>query len=237
MENKDIKYYKVTKSINREEWNPGDYAENEYARVYFRIRTPGFDCVNGGFSEIADREVFHADMEVIFVSLGWAVEYADVTKDKQHLYIHPQEISGSVKKSDISTIAEALGDRIRYVDIYEDVYDVTDAEYLDMINAKSAEIRKDILKAAVTKRAYTFVSAGDIIEHIGYKHHLPRLGLTDGCGHIYGNKKELAYSVVEKCINDLVSEGKLFTMNQNERLYIRTPNKTEQKKMKINLDI
>ena len=33
----DIKYYKVTKSINREEWNPGDYAENEYARVYFRI--------------------------------------------------------------------------------------------------------------------------------------------------------------------------------------------------------
>lgn len=241
MENKEIKYYQVT--ANRAEWKTSGYADNEYAKVYFRIRTPGFDCYSGSFDNQTDHDTFYQNVGNAFESIGWAADMCHLTNGKQHLYIHPQEISGVVKKNDIMHIAETLESLthyINYVDIYNDVYDVTDEQYIEMINNKSPEIRQMILKAAVTKRTYMYIGVegyNGIVEYIGRKVYYPRIGLTDSGVYTSGDTNELAYSVVRDCVNDLISEGKLFTMEKEGKLYVRTPNKTEQKKMKINLDI
>ena len=119
-------------------WNPDADYGNEYTNVYFRISTKGYDYPSYCFTE-EDRKNFDSDLVEVFTSLGWSCEEkacggscAIWHKGTQHLYLHPQNFSGEVLKNDIKEIAEALEKResfyLRYVDLYETVYDITDQE-------------------------------------------------------------------------------------------------------------
>lgn len=250
-----ISYYKQNAGscFSNTEWNPdGEYSDQDYSRVYFRIDTPSYRRVNptGGFAFIPDasgklvspdREAWQTEIRDLFLSLGWDGEYSDFHKEKQHLYLHPDSVSGTVRKKDIRAIAEALdGNRtffVRWVDVYEDVYDITDEEYLSMLAGKKERAEAMILNAAKTSRRDYFHKAfDDVCVRVGRAIYSPRIGLTDGCCYVPGERKELAYSFVQGVIEELIALGWLDKFERDGNLYIRTLNKTEQKKAGINLE-
>ena len=122
------------------------------------------------------------------------------------------------------------------MDVYEDVYDVTDEEYLSMLDGKKELAKAMILNAAKTSRRDYFQNASSVCEHVGLAIRFPRIGLTDGCGYVPGDRKELAYAFVQGLIDELIALGWLEEYANNTCVYIRTINKTEQKKAKVNLE-
>jgi len=239
--------------FRRMEWNPnGEYADNEYARVYFRIDTPSYrqkDRYEPGFryfsdatgkSYSPDKDAWDKEIRDLFFSLGWTGKYAEFTKGKQHLYMHPDEVVGTVLKNEIHTIAEALEKNrlfsLRWVDVYEDVYDISDDEYLEMLREKKDRAKALILSSAKTAQRKLFYKSGAIVEAVGRAIHLPRVGLTDTSGYCPGDQKELAYLFTLDVIKELIILGYLDKFEREGELYIRTLNKTEQKKAKIDLE-
>ena len=249
-----IDYYKQSNGscFSHTEWNPdGDYSDQEYAKVYFRINTPSYRSGNptGGFTFVydasgklvsPDREAWYQEINDLFRSLGWEEAGCYFVLGKQHLYLHPDNVSGTVCKKDIKAIAEALNNNrtfsLRWVDVYEDVYDVTDEEYLSMLDGKKELAKAMILNAAKTSRRDHFQNASPVCEYVGRAIHFPRIGLTDGCGYVPGDRKELAYAFVQGLIDELIALGWLEEYANNTCVYIRTINKTEQKKAKVNLE-
>ena len=117
-------------------WNPDADYGNEYVNIHFRIDTPSYDY-SCGFSSDDDRQKWHKEAREliesfgIFGGCGYDIENR---KDKQaHLYAHPQDISGVILKNDVKKVAEAISkmklSSIRWVDLYETVYVISDEEY------------------------------------------------------------------------------------------------------------
>lgn len=132
-------------------WNPDKDYGNEYVNVYFRMETKGYEYPSFSFTE-EDRKDFDLELEAVFTSLGWKCEEgayggscATWYKEKQHLYLHPQNFSGEVLKNEVKQIAEALEKHntfyLRWVDLYETVYDMTDQEYEEILSAKDEDIK------------------------------------------------------------------------------------------------
>ena len=104
-------------------WNPSADYGNEYVKVYFRINVPAYHFQNG-FTTETDREAFYTEANSILESFGiledcgYKVEHME--NKCAYLYIHPQDISGVIKKNDIKKVAEAISEMetaaIRWVD-------------------------------------------------------------------------------------------------------------------------
>jgi len=114
-------------------WNPDCDYGNEYVKVYFRINTPSYNNLIG-FNTEENNKKWSAEVSNVIKSFGiledcgYAVEHS---KDKQaYLYAHPQDISGVVLKNDVRKIAETISNMklstIRWVDLYETVYVISD---------------------------------------------------------------------------------------------------------------
>ena len=216
-------------------WNPDYDYGNEYVHVYFRIDTPTYHYISG-FDTNENNERWHAEASNLIKSFGiledcgYTVEHS---KDKQsYLYAHPQDISGVVLKNDVKKIAEAISkmklSSIRWVDLYETVYVISDEEYNEYLDGKQKEIRKALFEKASTTRTTKYYCAFDIARDIAGMVRLHRLGLNDGKG--YGNGQTLDY--IFKMIDKMIEEGYLKCFIDSDMKYIRSLNKTEQKKMK-----
>ena len=118
-------------------WNPSADYGNEYVKVYIRINVSSYDCAAGFFNSETDRENFYTEASKLIKSFGiledcgYSVEHS---KEKQaYLYVHPQNISGVIRKNDVKKVAEAFDNMenvsVRWVDLYATVYVMTDAEY------------------------------------------------------------------------------------------------------------
>ena len=70
--------------------------------------------------------------------------------------MHPQQFSGEVLKNDIKEVAEALQSgtvfSLRWVDIRETVYDISDEEYHEYLHKKEENIRTDLYSNFGTTR-------------------------------------------------------------------------------------
>lgn len=156
---------------------------------------------------------------------------ATVSKDKSHLYLHPQDFSGDVLKSEVVSIAETLSCAesfsIQCVDLYETVYDMTDAEYIRYLDGQEERIRAEVLKASVTTRRSRFYRDYDIACHVASTVRLRRIGEDDG---YYGSAAKTANHIVG-VIDKLIAEGYLATAtSKNGSRLIRTVSKTERKR-------
>lgn len=168
-------------------WNPGGpFAENEYVQVYFRVETPSYYQPTGlGFVTPQDRERFYAGAKSRLEAGGWQIdESVDARKGKAHLYLHPQEISGTVLKREVGEIAKLLADEsvfsLRWVDLYDTVYDLTNEEYEAELDKRKDEIRKLLLAAGETKRRDLYHTAAAVAESVASRVRLLRVGITDG---------------------------------------------------------
>lgn len=219
-------------------WNPSiDYGD-EYVRVYFRIDTPSYHYERG-FSTNEEREAWQMEASNLIKSFGimedsrWKVENG---KEKcAYLYSHPQNISGVVLKNDVQKIAEAINNMelssIRWVDLYETVYVISDSDYEEYLNGKKEEIRKELFEKSATKRTTKYYAAFDVARHIAGIVRLSRLGHNDGKN--YGSGQTIEY--ILKVADEMIEEGYLRYFEKNGQKYIRSLNKTEQKQYKLSI--
>ena len=220
-------------------WNPdADYGK-EYVNVHFRMETKGYGYPSFSFTE-EDRKTFDTELAKVFTALGWKCKEKSYsgscstwTKGKQHLYLHPQEFSGEVLKNEVKKIAESLEKHntfyLRWVDLYETVYDITDLEYAKILSQKNEDIKKSLLECSKTTRRSKYYYAFDVARGLANKFRLKRIGDNDGRNYGTGQTINHILGVVQ-C---LIDEGYLVSAVKNDILFIRTINKTEQKKRKI----
>lgn len=214
-------------------WNPDKDYGNEYVNVHFRIETKGYGYPSFSFTE-EDESAFDMELVEVFTSLGWKCEKESYNgrcavwyKGKQHLYLHPQDFSGEVLKNEVKQIAEALEKRntfyLRWVDLYETVYDMTDQEYEEVLSAKDEDIKKNIIGSCKTTRTNKYCFSGDVVRHFAGKYGIKRIGKEKCSGIVMEHMGNL--------IKSLIEEGYLVSARDNE--LIRTINKTEQKQRKL----
>lgn len=220
-------------------WDPDKDYGKEYVNVYFRMETTGYGFPSFNFTE-EDRKAFDLEITEVFASLGWKCEEstyggscATWYKGKQHLYLHPQNFSGEVLKNEVKQIAETLEKRntfyLRWVDLYETVYDMTDQEYEEILSQKDEDIKKTLLENSKTTRTSKYYYAFDIARSLANKFRLSRIGDNDGRN--YGTGQTIKH--ILKVIQYLIEEGYLVSAVKNDILLIRTINKTEQKQRKL----
>lgn len=219
-------------------WNPNADYGNEYADVHFRIHTPSYKPPSFHFAE-EDRIRFYQDTGRIFKALGWEPMQGQwsccggcmkIRKGKANLYLHPQDFSGEVMKSEIKTVAEALSTgtefSLGWVDVYETAYDITDEEYYRQLRGQYERIKELLLTQARTTRSTLFFRDEEIARQIAQKVRLRRVGDDDG-RYSGGGKTE---GFLLGVITQLIDEGYLVPAKKNGSRYIRTINKTEQRR-------
>ena len=238
-----IKYHDNTNGVQYGEdhmltdnWNPDMDYGNEYVRVYFRIDTPSYHYERG-FSSTEDRDNWNTEASKIISSFGIMEDSGykvDNGKEKcAYLYAHPQQISGVILKNDVKRIAEAISNMklssIRWVDLHETVYVISDNEYQEYLDGRKDEIRKALFEKSATTRANKYCAAFDVARNIAGMVRLNRLGLNDGKNYGSGQTIEYILSVAD----EMIAEGYLKYFEEDGFKYIRSLNKTEQKKSKL----
>lgn len=218
-------------------WNPDlDYG-NEYVKVYFNIDTPTYDYNNDWETE--ERDAWDKESSELISSFGIMEDSGyKVCNGKEkcaYLYAHPQQISGVILKNDVKKVAEAISNMelssIRWVDLHETVYDISDSEYEEYLNGKKNQIRKELFEKSATTRTNKFYAAFDVARNIANIVRLNRLGLNDGRN--YGSGQTIEY--ILKVADEMITEGYLKHFERDGVKYIRSLNKTEQKQSKLSI--
>jgi len=207
-----------------------------YKEVYFRIETPMYYNNNGvGFKNQQDSESFHSKVLNIFLNDGWQLKedkYKSnggcnkITKDKQELYLHPQSFSGIVLEENISYIEQLLSDsnifELRKTDIYEEVFDITDKEYLNILESKRQEIKLDIMEVYKTKRSNLYITNNmSQIKKVLDKYRIKRLSHYIG---VYSSSN-IDWQYIADIFEGLVNEKKIISAQTRNGVGYRTDKK------------
>ena len=215
----------------------------KFKKVHFRIITPSYYNKAGvGFQDKSDRIKFEESALKLFLDNGWKPKKGRfsgssdrVTKDKQELYLHPQSFSGVVLEENIKNIETISKEcelfKFKNTDVYDDVFDMTDQEYLNLLESKKSEIEKDILEKYKTKRRNLYITDLNtpimkVLDKYSIKRIKKYLGMTSD---------DVDYVFMTDVFKKLVNEGKIVSENCRNGMGYRTINKTEQKESKISL--
>lgn len=215
-------------------WNPDRaFSDGEYICVYFRIRTPSYFHPDRPYSDmycfdsVKDRNAFYGEIKEIFEGIGWTVrDTTNLINGKAHLYVHPKEISGTVMKWQVAHIAESIANKAKlfglvWVDLYNDVYDITDEEYLAILDGKREQIRKELLEVGRTSNQYFYER--DLIDIVSGRVKTPRVGISDVGGYCH----DLAEDVVMQELQSLKEEGVMASYQKHGMPQVRTKQGTE----------
>ena len=193
-------------------WDPDrDFPENSHIKVFFRIDTKGFDY-NGHFNNAIDRELFYQETKAVLSRFGLLEDCGyDAQRESviDYLYIHPQNISGTVRMKDVKPIAEALDAlascSVLWIDVYEEVFDMDEKSFLTRLEAQKQAIKADLLRMYETKRCNLLIVPSYYSgpeKTLTNKYHIARKTCQ---GHDDGT----AYYFITGCRDELVLEGKI----------------------------
>ncbi len=214
-------------------WNPdGPFPADSYIQVYFRIDTKGASAY-GGWKDQADRDRFHSEMTALFKYFGIPEGTGGRFENfpMEHLYAHPNDISGVVEKCKVKPIAEALDASesvsVRWVDVYRDVSPMSNAEYLETLKSQRAEIAAELLTEFRTKRSNLYIVHNDFftgpVRRVAERRHVPRREAEryqdNGTGYNY------VYSVFE----ELLAAGKIVSAETKHGTGYRTAKANERR--------
>ena len=119
---------------------------------------------------------------------------------------------------------------LRWVDLYDTVYDISDEAYEEYLNGKDKEIRQILFDNFGTTRTNKSYHTFDVCRSIADKIRLRRIGLNDSRN--YGTGQTIEH--IGKIIDEMIAEGLLISAENNGNKLFRSLNKTEQKKAKVN---
>lgn len=216
-------------------WNPDlDYG-TEYVSVYFNIKTPSYDI--NGFTSPEARDNWNEEADRLIQSFGIMEDCGYKVENREekcaYLYAHPQQISGVILKNDVKKLAEAIDNMqlssLRWVDLYETVYAISDKEYEKYLNKRKEEIRKALFQKSATNRKTTYYLADNVARLVAKTFQLNRLGITNE--KYYGKGQTTHY--VRNVIEEMIKEGYLKSSEKDGEIYIRSLNKTEQRQSKL----
>jgi len=181
--------------------NPHKGESRYYSNVYFRINKNGYTgqgwsdekMIHGKWVSTL-RQAFSDEVERLFSTHGWTFHNSGrdcvcdtITKGRNSLYLHPQNFSGVCENSEIETIRGFLTGAdtfmLQAVDIYEEIYDMSDAELTAKLDAEREMIRSEILATYVTKRRNLFVDGTGPVMSIGRRHGVKRLAIANKSSH------------------------------------------------------
>lgn len=201
----------------------------EYREVYFRIRSSY--QYDSGWPDEKAAQSFQAETRALFQRAGWELHPAradssssdTVTKGQQELHLHPMNFSGVIRSDEIprlqALLAGAQTFQCQGVDCYERYWDLTDAAYLERLEAQREEIIEAILERYQTKRKNLYVT-GPAERSIVKQFSVHRLCDKDG-------KNNLANRYVGELVEQLIQEGQLVTAETRNGRGIRTAVGTE----------
>ena len=136
--------------------------------------------------------------------------------------MHPQQFSGEVLKNDIREVAEALQNgtviSLRWVDIHETVYDISDEEYREYLHKKEEKIRTDLYSDFGTTRRNKYYYTYEVIQHLLKKYGLKRISV---------NNDKVGNEFIMDIVSNMSKSGLIATERDFE--FIRSLNKTEKK--------
>ena len=175
--------------------NPHKGESGYYSNVYFRIEKNGYTGQGWSDEILTDgkwisklKQRFSDEVERLFKAHGWTLQSSNmscgcetVTKGKSSLYLHPQNFSGVCENGEIETVRGFLSGAenfmLRGVDVYEEIYEMSDVELTAKLDREREEIRSEILAAYITKRRNLFVDGTEPVLTIGRRHGVKRLAL------------------------------------------------------------
>ena len=227
---------------NQPRWDADRDYGSEYVRVYFRIDAHYYQYPFKAYEGLeADKEAYRFDCRQLFESLGWDYvegkyqsSCASAKQGLKSLYLHPQGFSGIVLKNDVKPIAEAIAKyaktySLRWVDVYETYYSMSEEAYETYLNGKKDHIRRKVFEAFQTKRRTQFKWAAGGCFDLGKEIRLCRVEQP--------NYNTLGASFEEKyllnLVDEMIEEGYLVAQLKGESLNIRSLNKTEMKKLNL----
>lgn len=215
---------------------------NNYKQVYFRIDAPSYykSKYGVGFENQEDKKLFFKTITEIFLNDGWEIKKEKynsgcptVTKEKQELYLHPQELSGVVKEENIFYIEKLISNsdlfKFEKTDIYEDVFDLTDDEYIKILESKRSEIEKDLLEIYKTKRSNLYITNTVPLSRVLDKYRIKRLSQYIG---VYSNNN-IDWQYIEGMLKDLVNQKKIVTADTKHGMGYRTAKGKELKGLTV----
>lgn len=196
--------------------------EMSYREVYFRIDS-GYQGYNGWSNE-SEKTAFKEETRKLFLEDGWTLHEGQgaacdtVKKQQQDLYLHPMNFSGVVVVEDIPQIecllAQAKTFRHRATDLYDVFVDMSDDEYMALLESKREEITTALLKSYKTKRRNLYITS-PVAFDIARQFSIHRVCDIEG-------KHNKAYSFVSALVKELVADRQLITANTKEGVGIRT---------------
>lgn len=191
----------------------------KYFEVSFDINCPAYYTGQRvGFQNSKDRESFNNECLELFFSAGWELSEdgrnksgycCEVSKGKQSLYIHPQQISGAVLETEIDGIVDLLQRAVSFSferkNVCDHYDDIPDEQYQKFLESKSEDITKEILSKLKTKRRNLYIAENSlygICMGIGRTHGIKRISKRE----CYGNM-EAAF--VRKIFDQLLKTGEI----------------------------
>lgn len=212
------------------ECNTGISRLKPYKSVYFRVKTPTYYPSTGGvgFSKEEEGIKFHNEAVNLFLKAGWEIKKKqyngrcnEVSLNKQYLYLHPQNFSGAILPENIEGIKYLINTAALFscyhIDIYDDVYDLSDEEYLSVLEANKYDIQKSFLDLYKTKRKNLYITS-DLTGEIIQKHRIKRI-VKDSNSY---SSSDIDYIYFEKIFEELVEDGFILTSQTRNGIGYRT---------------
>jgi len=143
--------YGVDLKTNSNSTIPGKYSD-----TYFRINTKAYCPQNGWNNNL--KSAYEAEQYAIFKAHGWNIEEPTMSvssmtavKGRNYLYLHPQNYSGVCENDERTRLMEAFSLATTFscqrVDVYHEIFDMTDEQLDTKLNAEIETITSAILKA------------------------------------------------------------------------------------------
>lgn len=208
-------------------WNSkGPFRDDEYINVCFRIDVDSY-VWKGSFWAFDGNETakaaFYEQARGVLDSFGIPEETYSYIREKampdmESLFIHPQNISGTIRKSYVEPIAEALdalgGVCVRWVDLYGDVSPMTNKEYRAVLDSKRGEIKEKLLEVFKTKRRNLYITSGGV-DKVAAKYELVRRDHKSG-------RDYFVIGYVQDVLSELVNAGKIIAAETKNGTGYRT---------------
>lgn len=193
-----------------------------YRQVYFRIKS-GYEAY-GGWADDHAAEQFRDETRSLFGEAGWTLHPGGngvcdtVTKEKQELYLHPMNFSGIIQEESVpeleALMCGAQSFQCYATDRYEEYLDMSDDEYLELLESKREEIVSRLLEVCKTKRRNLFKTgtvAGSIADYFSV-HRLCDKQNMNGLGNRF----------VSEVMEQLVAESRLVIAHTRQGEGVRT---------------